>query len=340
MPDRGVLVIYTGGTIGAVPSDPSDPASPLAAAPWETLRADLPELDDLDFQVSARATERPIDSSNIEPKDWLEIAEIIATAYDDFDGFVVLHGTDTMAFSASALSFMFENLTKPIVFTGAQIPVVGHPESDGRGNLLGALAAANLSIGTENGPAEVCLFFNGRLFRANRTQKKDSMGLDAFDSPNAPPIGEAAMPPAPHPTARVATVNLRREIEANVVPFVLFPGVQHTRFFRETFADPTIRGVVLHTYGVGNAPNDRAFLDVIETAARTKVIVNITQCREGAIAPGRYATSAGLAGLVANGGDMTPEAALTKLMVLLGDRDLGREAVFRLIETNLAGERT
>ena len=342
MPNRGVLVIYTGGTIGAVPTDPHDAQSPLAAAPWEVLAADLGELDQLDFDIVARSTAQPIDSSNIVIDDWREIAQLIVSAYDDFEGFVVLHGTDTMAFSASALSFMLENLAKPVVFTGAQIPVVGHPESDGRSNLMAALAIANPAASGIASVPEVCIFFHDRLLRGNRTNKVNSAGLLAFDSPNFEPLGRGTQPigigmPPPAPTG---PLRLRSTVEPNVVPFQVFPGVQHTRFFRETFEDPEVRGIVLQTYGVGNAPNDDAFLDVIRNAAKTKVIVNITQCQTGAIAPGRYATSAGLARLVANGADMTLEAAMTKLMVLLGDRSKSRDEVFALMEANLAGERS
>lgn len=158
MANRGVLVIYTGGTIGAVPTDPTDAQSPLAAASWDVLSADLPELDQLDFDIVARSTRRPIDSSNIVTDDWLEIAELIVSAYDDFEGFVVLHGTDTMAYSASALSFMLANLAKPVVFTGAQIPVVDRPESDGRSNLMAALAIANPDASEIACVPEVCIF--------------------------------------------------------------------------------------------------------------------------------------------------------------------------------------
>ncbi len=342
MPNRGVLVIYTGGTIGAVPSDPNDPQSSLAAASWDVLAEDLPELDQLDFEVVARSTTSPIDSSNIVIDNWREIADLIVSAYDDFEGFVVLHGTDTMAFSASALSFMSENLAKPVVFTGAQIPVVGHPDSDGRSNLLAALAIANPAASGIACVPEVCIFFHDRLLRGNRASKVNSAGLLAFDSPNLEPLGRGAQLPEIGTAAPIPAgpLRLHREIEPNVVPFQVFPGVQHTQFFRSTFEDPDIRGVVLQTYGVGNAPNDAAFLDVIQEAVRTKVIVNVTQCQAGAIAPGRYATSAGLARFVANGADMTLEAAMTKLMVLLGDRSKSRDEVFALMETNLAGERS
>ena len=340
MANRGVLVIYTGGTIGAVPTDPTDAQSPLAAASWDVLSADLPELDQLDFDIVARSTRRPIDSSNIVTDDWLEIAELIVSAYDDFEGFVVLHGTDTMAYSASALSFMLANLAKPVVFTGAQIPVVDRPESDGRSNLMAALAIANPDASEIACVPEVCIFFHDRLLRGNRATKIDSAGLLAFDSPNLEPLGRGGQPAASGARgAPGSPLRLHREIEPNVVPFQVFPGVQHTRFFRETFEDPDIAGIVLQTYGVGNAPNDRAFIDVIRPASEQKIIVNITQCQAGAIAPGRYATSAGIADYVANGADMTLEASLTKLMVLLGDRTKSRADVFALMETNLAGER-
>lgn len=349
---RRVLVLYTGGTIGMV-------RGPRGYEPVPGHLADIvrrnPQLHDdrmdgglphvlpvsrLGARIAYCIEEYAplLDSSNIAMRDWERIASDVARAYDEYDAFVVLHGTDTMAFTASALSFMLEDLGKPVVLTGSQIPL-DELRNDGIDNLLGALLVAG-----HHAIPEVGLYFANRLLRGNRSVKLDASALDAFGSPNYPPLAEVGT------EIRVATAAIRARplatsptlhtrMEPNVAALRLFPGM--TGALLEALTRPPLRGLVLQTYGTGNAPDaDSEFLAAIERArGRGLVIVNCTQCLRGRVddhyAAGRRLAEAGAVG----GADMTVEAALTKLAHLLG-AGLSLAEVERLVGVDLRGELT
>lgn len=333
---KKIYIIHTGGTIG-MRREP-DGYQPVAGFLAEQMAA-MTELQHADMPAYEIHEHEPlIDSSNISPTHWLHIARDIATHYDAYDGFVVLHGTDTMAYTASALPFMLHGLAKPVILTGAQIPLC-EVRNDGRENLITAmLIAANHSI------PEVCLFFGNRLLRGNRAVKVNADGFDAFASPNFPPLGIAGigigirwdlvlpMPDAPRPIA----VKALSESRVAVVRF--FPGIS-ADVVRNILAPP-IKGVVLETYGRGNAPdNDPALLAVLKEAVEQGVvIVNCTQCLRGRVQMGDYATGTALARTgVISGHDLTTEAAVAKLFYLFS-RNMPADQVKTQMQINLNGE--
>ncbi|TPV94911.1 MAG: asparaginase [Myxococcales bacterium FL481] len=334
-----VCVIHVGGTIGMTLTE-SGHFAPQPGFLGEYLRGltelRSPELPEFEF------VELPplLDSADLGPQDWLRIAEAIIERYDEYAGFVVVHGTDTMAYSASALSFLLDGLSKPVVLTGAQLSVV-HPRSDGREHLLTSLiVAGSLDI------PEVSICFGRRVLRGNRAQKVHNQDFVAFDSGNLEPLASVGArivqnrrtirPPG---SGRLRPINLPRD--PKVVSLRLFPGLGAELL--EHLLEPTPDGLVLETYGVGNAPvRDGAFLAVLERAIfeRQLVVVNCSQCHGGFVQPETYATGAALARVgVRSGADMTPEAALTKLYCLLAKYD-DIEHVSRLVGEDLAGELT
>ncbi|UJR82126.1 type I asparaginase [Sandaracinus amylolyticus] len=341
-----VLVLHTGGTIGMregprgfapVPGaleeevarrpmlcDPSEPRFTTARFEDGTrIRYDVVDYDPL------------LDSANLELSHWARFAADIGARYDDYDGFVVLHGTDTMAYTASALSFLLEGLAKPVVLTGSQIPL-SRVRSDGMDNLLTALW-----IAARSRLPEVMLAFHHKVFRGNRATKVDATELDAFASPNLPPLAEAGIAlrvrrelALPMPTT---PFRVDPSLSPHVAALRLYPGI--TESILENFLRPPLEGLVLETYGTGNAPERRALLDVIEAATRRGVIVlNVTQCLHGTVSASYQAGRALADAGVLPGGDLTPEAALTKLCWLLGKRELSRDEVRRRLVTPLRGE--
>jgi L-asparaginase len=333
---RRIYLAYTGGTIGMLPTRKGHAPAPGYLA---EVMARMPEFDDpLVPEYTLHEYPTLLDSANMAPSDWVAIGEDIERHYDDYDGFVVLHGTDTMAYTASALSFLLENLAKPVIVTGAQIPLA-KVRNDARDNLLTSMIlAGNHAI------PEVCLYFGTTLFRGNRTRKIGSGILDAFRSYNYPPLGEVGVeieirrdrlrppPPTDEP------FHLQKVGNPPIAAIRLFPGI--TVETVRNFLVAPLRGLVLETYGAGNGPvRNQAFLDALKEAAdRGVVIVNCSQCHIGGVNLDQYATGRALreAGVI-SGGDMTAEAALTKLYYLFG-KGLPPEEVQRQMQVDLRGE--
>lgn len=335
---RRVYVAYTGGTIGMVRTPEGYAPSPGYLQ--ERLEG-MPELQDPRMPAyEVHEYEPLLDSSNMTPAHWVKIARDIADHYDDFDGFIVLHGTDTLAYTASALPFMLQGLRKPVILTGSQIPLY-EVRNDARENLITVLLlAADYPI------PEVCLYFGDKLLRGCRSTKVDAVGFDAFASPNYPPLGrvgidvqidwQAVLPPPTMPD----TLELRPIGGAQVGALRLFPGLSAETVAR--VLQPPLQGLVLEAYGVGNGPTDNgAFMAALEEATRRGVvIVDCSQCLKGSVALDGYATGSALARAgVLSGYDMTAEAALAKLFYLFS-RDYPPETVRRLVQTDMRGELT
>jgi L-asparaginase len=347
---HGVFIIYTGGTIGSLPKDRDDPLSPLVPADLGEIIGRLPNYNERDSKIllggqwvrlGKFSWAEPLDSSNITLKDWQEMARKVKDNYDEFEGFVILHGTDTLAYTASALAFMLENLSKPVVVTGSQLPI-GVTRSDAVQNLVTSIEiAAAKSLGVPVIP-EVSVFFRDELYRGCRTTKLSASSFNAFYSPNYAPLAKAGehIVLAPRRSTDLTPQLLRvvDTLDANVASMDIFPGM-NTQLLKNLLATEGLRGVVLQTFGTGNAPTTSDFLDTIEQAVESgKLIVDVTQCRSGEVELGLYDVSAGLlARGVVSGMDMTIEATLTKMFLVLGaegDVDLAADRM----QMNLKGE--
>jgi L-asparaginase len=315
---KQILLIYTGGTIGMARDAITGALVPLN---FDRLSAAIPELNLLECNTQAISIAEPIDSSDMHPGLWVELAQLIQTNYTRFDGFVLLHGSDTMAYTASALSFLLENLSKPVILTGSQLPV-GILRSDARENLISSIELA-LATHPNGQPLinEVAIYFEYKLYRGNRTYKNSSSNFEAFQSPNYPWLAEmgtevtinysALLPPSNQPLV----VHQRMNTEVAVLP--LFPGFNPKIIYKLAEAD--LRGLILRTFGAGNAPTDNAFLEAVQWCIKRDItLVNISQCRAGTVNQNKYAAGKSLATLgVIGGKDLTLEAAVTKLMYLL-----------------------
>ena len=334
-----ILLIYTGGTIGM-----KDSGHGLVPFDFQEILNEVPELRKFTFKIDSYTFDPLIDSSDVEPGMWKELARLIKEKYDDYDGFVVLHGTDTMAYSASALSFMLDSLTKPVIFTGSQLPV-GSLRTDGKENLVSAIevASAKDSKGRAMVP-EVAIYFNSQLIRGNRATKVNATAFDAFRSPNCPPLAEAGInilynkTEIRYPAARPAPFSIHTELDTRVAILKVHPGIT-CQVARNVLLGDGIRAVILETYGSGNAISKPWFTDIVrESAAKGKIILNITQCLAGDVNMNLYATGKSLkeAGVV-SGSDITTEGGLAKLFYLMGEH-ADNEKVKRLLEKNLKGE--
>ncbi len=333
-----ILLIYTGGTIGMMKDFET---GALKAFNFKKLLQKIPEIKQLDCTIETISFTQPIDSSNMNPKKWVQMATIIEENYETFDGFVVLHGSDTMSYSASALSFMLENLNKPVVFTGSQLPI-GDLRTDAKENLITAIQIASLQHKGKNVINEVCLYFEYKLYRGNRTTKINAEHFNAFSSPNYPPLAESGV----HLNVNHSLLNpktskkltVRKDLDDNVAIVKMFPGINES-VLTAIFSIPNLKGIVLETYGSGNAPTEDWFIQILKNGVKKGLfIVNVTQCSGGSVNMGQYETSTQLKKIgIISGKDITTEAAITKMMYLLGQNVASK--VFKTIfETPLRGE--
>ncbi|MDO4881031.1 MAG: asparaginase [Capnocytophaga sp.] len=334
-----ILLIYTGGTIGMVKDFETGVLRPFR---FETIKERLPELSLLDCDIETISFETPIDSSDMSPQLWGEIAKTIEENYQKFDGFVVLHGSDTMSYSASALSFMLKNLSKPVIFTGSQLPI-GDLRTDARENLITSIHLASLKENNKSVIQEVGLYFEYKLYRGNRTTKINSENFEAFVSANYPLLAESGVHLRVHKEHLLKNkkddkLSVFTEFNTNVAIIKIFPGITPT-ILEGILSIPHLEGVVIETYGSGNAPTAKWFIEILEKSIKKGLtIVNVTQCIGGSVIPNKYETGTYLEKIgVINGKDLTTEAAITKLMFLLGKNKNVKDLKIRY-EENLRGE--
>lgn len=335
-----ILVIYTGGTIGMVQDPKTGSLKPLT---FDNLYRYLPVLENFNCRIEFYTFEPLLDSSNMNPSFWTELADVIGKNYENHDGFVVLHGSDTMAYTASALSFMLENLNKPVIFTGSQLPI-GMVRTDGRENFINSIEIATAKeVDTPIVP-EVALCFENKLYRGNRTSKLNAEHFGAFMSGNYPLLAEVGVHIKYHQNLilkpNFKKLKVHRDLDDNIAILKLFPGIsQHA--VEAILNTRGLKGVILETFGSGNAPTAPWFLSQLEAAVKRGIIVfNVTQCKGGTVEMGKYETSAELGGLGVIGGyDITTESAVTKMMHLLGC-GYSVDSTRQLLQTSLRGEMT
>ena len=321
-PTQGsVLVIYTGGTLGMIYEAKGKQLVPFN---FDQIFEKLPEISGLNFGITFLSLHEPIDSSNMNPEIWIELAKIIEEHYHNYDSFVILHGTDTMAYTASALSYLLENLNKPVILTGAQLPI-GVARSDARENFITALELASATHADRTPViSEVCIYFNSVLLRGNRSKKKESSDFNAFISENYPYLANAGVRieynlPYLKPYGTEEKFHIHQNLDTNVAFLKMFPGIDR-KVVRAIFKIEGLKGIVLETYGAGNAMTDSWFLEAVSEAIRDGIILfNVSQCYGGRVNQGQYQTSKFLKQVgVVSGSDITAEAAITKMMYVFG----------------------
>lgn len=309
---------------------------------FELIKRNLPDLSRLDYKLTVHSFEPIIDSSNMKPEIWIEMAQIIKDNYANYDGFVILHGSDTMAFTASVLSFMLEGLQKPVILSGSQLPI-GEIRTDARENMMTALEIASAKQDGISIIQEVCILFDNKLFRGNRSFKYNSAKFEAFRSPNYPVLVEAGIHLKYNTDALLNNIDkdfiLHTKLDNRVAVLKLFPGISAQTI--KAVLDSDVRSIVMETFGSGNTTTDAWFLDLLKEAIEQgKNILNISQCKVGSVELGRYETSQGLKSIgVLNGYDLTFEAAVTKLMYLQGELEDQKEVAY-WIEKDIRGELT
>ena len=335
---RNILLIYTGGTIGMI-KDYSSNA--LKAFNFSQILENIPELNQLDCNIESVSFEKPIDSSNMNKEYYIQIAETIETHYDSFDGFVVLTGSDTMAYTSSAISFMLENLQKPVIFTGSQLPI-GYLRTDAKENLITSIEIASAYEDDQPIVSEVCLYFEYKLYRANRTTKLSAEQFEAFTSMNYPPLAESGVHLQFSENlllkSKEEQLIVRKDLVTDIVILKLFPGIS-SNVVESILNTSGLKGVVLETYGAGNAPTEDWFVNLISKAIKKGIhVVNVTQCAGGSVIMGHYETSRQLKEIgVIGAKDMTTESAVAKMMYLLGI-GLSKEEFVLYFQESLRGE--
>jgi L-asparaginase len=333
-----VLIIYTGGTIGMV-NDPN--SGMLTAFDFDNLYHQIPELKRLNVQLQTISFDKPVDSSEMNPSYWKQIATNVFDSYNDYDGFVVLHGSDTMAYTATALSFMLQGLKKPVILTGSQLPI-NEIRTDGRENVLTSIEiAAAKNLDGSSKVNEVCIYFENNLYRGNRTTKISANAFEAFASPNFSPLATAGI----HINYQKVSypfendqLKLNTELDNRVALLKIFPGF-NAKVYKSLFDFQNVKGIVLETFGAGNAPTDQLFDDLIaDYIDQGGVVLNITQCQSGSVEQGLYETSSFFQKIgVIGGGDLTTEAAICKLMFALGS-STDKLEIEKILKQSIAGE--
>ncbi len=329
--ETAILIIYTGGTIGMVKNPETGALEPFCI---DNLYKYIPTLEGYHFTIDSYSFDPLIDSSDMNPVFWKKMAKVVEENYENYDGFVILHGSDTMAYSASALSYMFENLNKPVILTGSQLPL-GVIRTDGRDNFINAIEIASACEDDTPIVPEVGLYFENQLFRGNRTYKANAENFEAFQSPNYPVLADVGVHIKYH-RDRILKPNFKKlkvwyEFDENIALLSLYPGISKT-FVKNVLSTKGLKGVVLKTYGSGNAPTEKWFLNELKAAIdRGITIYNVTQCRGGSVDMGKYKTGLNLQNIgVVSGKDITTESALIKMMYLLGRGFSGEDLKDRL----------